>query len=80
MATDERGEQREYLVYYERGVGTGGFLDNFRGGAFGTGLARNIRRAYIFLAQHYEPEDEISFSDSPAVRTRHARSWATLAP
>jgi hypothetical protein len=30
-----------------------------RGGAFGDGLARNIRRAYKFLSYHYEPGDQI---------------------
>ncbi|MBB4368316.1 hypothetical protein GGD63_001095 [Bradyrhizobium sp. cir1] len=47
------------VVFYERGVGTSGFLDNLRGGAFGAGLDRNIRRAYTFLVQHYDPDDEI---------------------
>ncbi|WP_316189910.1 DUF2235 domain-containing protein [Bradyrhizobium sp. SZCCHNS1054] len=47
------------VVLYERGVGTSGFLDNLQGGAFGAGLDRNIRRAYTFLVQNYEPDDEI---------------------
>jgi hypothetical protein len=53
------GKTTPYVIFYERGVGTGGFLDNVRGGAFGMGLSRNIRRAYIFLARNYEPGDEI---------------------
>lgn len=53
------GQRISYAVFYERGVGTGGFLDNIRGGAFGAGLSRNIRRAYKFLSRHYEPGDEI---------------------
>lgn len=53
------GKRTTYLVFYERGVGTGGFLDNVRGGAFGAGLSRNIRRAYSFLSRNYEPGDEI---------------------
>jgi len=44
----------ENIIFYERGVGTGGFLDNLKGGAFGAGLPRNIQRAYTFLAQNYE--------------------------
>jgi hypothetical protein len=48
-----------YIVFYERGVGTGGFFDNVKGGAFGVGLSSNIRRAYLFLSRHYEPGDEI---------------------
>ena len=50
---------KEHLVFYERGVGTSGFLDVVGGGAFGIGLARNIRRAYVFLSRHYQPGDEI---------------------
>ncbi len=50
---------REHLVFYERGVGTGGFLDNLRGGGFGAGLARNIRRAYKFLSRHYSSGDQV---------------------
>jgi uncharacterized protein (DUF2235 family) len=34
----------EHLVFYDRGVGTGPIHDRLRGGAFGGGLARNIRR------------------------------------
>ena len=49
----------EHLVYYERGVGTGGFLDLFFGGAFGMGLSQNIRRAYRFLSNNYESGDQI---------------------
>jgi uncharacterized protein (DUF2235 family) len=29
------------------------------GGAFGAGLSNNVRRAYTFLAQNYDPDDEI---------------------
>jgi Uncharacterized alpha/beta hydrolase domain (DUF2235) len=50
---------RDHLIFYERGVGTGGSLDLYFGGAFGMGLARNIRRAYNFLAANYEDGDEI---------------------
>jgi hypothetical protein len=49
----------KYVVFYERGVGTGGFLDAWKGGPFGAGLAENIRRAYLFLVANYEPGDEI---------------------
>jgi uncharacterized protein (DUF2235 family) len=47
------------IVFYERGVGTGGFGDIYLGGAFGSGLERNIRRAYRFLCDKYEPGDQI---------------------
>jgi uncharacterized protein (DUF2235 family) len=33
------------IVFYERGVGTGAFLNRFFGGALGKGLTQNIRRA-----------------------------------
>ncbi len=50
--------ERENIVFYERGVGTGAF-DRFRGGIFGDGLAGNVRRAYKFLSYWYAPRDEI---------------------
>lgn len=50
---------KKHLVFYERGVGTSGFLNAIAGGAFAVGLARNIRRGYIFLSRFYEPDDEI---------------------
>jgi len=46
------------LLHYERGVGTGR-LERLRGGAFGFGLSRNIRSCYRFLAESYEPGDEL---------------------
>jgi Uncharacterized alpha/beta hydrolase domain (DUF2235) len=49
----------ENVILYERGVGTGGFFNNLKGGAFGAGLSNNVRRAYTFLAQNYEPDDQI---------------------
>jgi hypothetical protein len=51
--------QTEHLVFYERGVGTGPFLDRIKGGSFGEGLSGNIRRAYKFLSFFYEPGDEV---------------------
>lgn len=41
------------LVYYEIGV------NNFLGGAFGQGLDENIRSAYEWLIENYNPGDEI---------------------
>ncbi|MCA1510203.1 DUF2235 domain-containing protein [Bradyrhizobium sp. NBAIM01] len=52
-------EQKNNIVFYERGVGTGAFLNRWFGGALGQGLSTNIRRAYKFLSFHYEPGDEI---------------------
>lgn len=53
------GDNIEHLVFYERGVGTGPFLDHIRGGSFGGGLSGNIRRAYKFLSFYYQPGDQI---------------------
>lgn len=47
------------VVYYGQGVGTGGSLDKFTGGAFGKGLDDNLFAAYRFLVLNYEPGDEI---------------------
>jgi Uncharacterized alpha/beta hydrolase domain (DUF2235) len=49
----------EYVVYYDRGVGTGPFLDALKGGVFGDGLDHKIREAYRFLSYWYRPGDEI---------------------
>jgi hypothetical protein len=49
---------RENLVFYERGVGTGAF-DRFSGGIFGDGLSGNVRRAYKFLSYWYEKGDQV---------------------
>jgi T6SS, Phospholipase effector Tle1-like, catalytic domain len=49
----------EYIVYYDRGVGTGPYLDPIKGGVTGKGLDHNIRKAYKFLSQWFRPGDEI---------------------
>jgi len=49
----------EYVVYYGRGVGTGGIVDRVKGGALGFGLDQDIRRAYKFLSFWFRPGDEI---------------------
>ncbi|HZP21373.1 MAG TPA: DUF2235 domain-containing protein [Bauldia sp.] len=47
-------------IYYDEGVGTGdGPIDKVFGGAFGSGLSRNIRQAYKYLCRHYNPGDDI---------------------
>ena len=50
----------EQVVRYVRGVGTRRF-ERIRGGAFGVGLSRNVREAYRFLVENYEPGDELFF-------------------
>jgi uncharacterized protein (DUF2235 family) len=47
-------------VYYQPGVGTGRW-NRIRGGAFGWGLSRNIRDAYLYLVENYAPGDELFF-------------------
>lgn len=48
------------LVYYVSGVGAGSYrADKILGGAFGFGLFHNVIACYRFLAQNYEPGDEI---------------------
>jgi hypothetical protein len=49
----------EHLVCYQRGVGTGTFLDRIFGGALGDGLEKHVREAYKFLSFYYLPGDEI---------------------
>lgn len=49
---------RQNIVFYSRGVGTGA-SDRFRGGAFGGGLSRYVLRGYTFLSYHYDPGDRI---------------------
>lgn len=48
----------EYVVHYDRGVGTGA-LDHLTGGIMGDGLEDNIREAYRFLSRHFREGDEI---------------------
>jgi uncharacterized protein (DUF2235 family) len=59
MVTKPVSNARPNIVFYERGVGTGTLIDRLFGGAIGTGLEDNIRRAYKFLSFHYKPGDEI---------------------
>ena len=61
LATDRKYESDgiHRLIFYERGVGTGVLLDQIYGGAFGSGLGDNVRRAYKFLSWYYEPGDQI---------------------
>jgi uncharacterized protein (DUF2235 family) len=51
---------REQRTYYHPGVGTNRF-ERIRGGVFGLGLSGNVRDAYRFLVQNFNPGDEIFF-------------------
>jgi uncharacterized protein (DUF2235 family) len=55
-AADANGmEQR---IFYHRGVGTNR-RERIRGGAFGLGLSRNVKEAYRFVVDNFEPGDEL---------------------
>ncbi len=47
------------IVHYEAGVGTGNWVDRVAGGAVGVGLTRNLRDAYAFIVDNYQPGAEI---------------------
>ena len=48
------------VVYYHEGLGeNGGIWDRLSGGAFGTGISRNIQELYRFLCINYAPGDEV---------------------
>ena len=51
----------QQVVYYDEGVGTRIGFDRFIGGAFGVGLFQNVCEAYRFIANNFEPGDEIWF-------------------
>lgn len=52
-------DEMQRLIFCERGVGTGALRDRILGGAFGSGLDRNVRRAYRFLSWYYEDGDPV---------------------
>lgn len=47
------------LVYYDPGIGTGGLIDKWTGGALGMGLTRNIKEAYNWIAETYQNGDRL---------------------
>ena len=49
----------EQFVYYDTGVGTGGWWDGIKGGALGCGLSENVKQAYEALGKTFEPGDKI---------------------
>jgi uncharacterized protein (DUF2235 family) len=46
-------------VFYEPGVGTGGWLDHWVGGLWGWGISKRILNAYRFVVEVYEPGDTV---------------------
>jgi len=59
LPSDENGVPQ--IVYYHKGVGTKGGIDKWTGGAFGHGVARNVRSIYRFIVFNYTPGDELYF-------------------
>lgn len=51
--------QPDQIAWYDPGVGVGNLGNRLYGGAMGKGLAKNVTQAYTFLAQTYEPGDEV---------------------
>jgi uncharacterized protein (DUF2235 family) len=45
--------------FYDSGVGTGDWFDKITGGLIGAGIDQNIKDAYKFIVDNYEPNDEI---------------------
>ena len=60
------------LVYYDTGVGTGDWWDRIKGGAFGCGLADNIKQAYTALGQEFRPNDKLFLFGFSRGATPHA--------
>ena len=73
---DDSSADQIQIKYYDEGVGTGQ-NDRIRGGAFGGGLAENIRQAYAWLSENYKKgSDVFIFGFSRGAYT--ARSLAGL--
>lgn len=51
----------EQVVFYDPGVGVGGWWSRVMGGAFGDGLSQNVRDCYRFLVRTWQPGDELFF-------------------
>jgi len=53
-----QSSESDQIKYYHRGVGVH-WGEKILGGAFGFGLSRNIKEGYLWLAQHYQPGDDV---------------------
>jgi uncharacterized protein (DUF2235 family) len=63
--------REEQLVYYDAGVGVteegnrkgwlGTAVDKLMGGAFGSGLSRNVQQAYRWVCENYQAGDHLYF-------------------
>ena len=53
-------ECEDQIAFYDDGVGTSSFRPlAILGGAFGYGLAKNVRQLYAFACRHYQPDTQI---------------------
>ena len=59
MIPPKASDGTQQIVFYDAGVGTGNAVDRLVGGAFGRGLESHVKLGFQFLAQNYEPNDEI---------------------
>lgn len=57
VAASDRSTRQ--LVFYDAGVGTGGWVDRIVGGVTGHGLEKNVLDAYRFIAENHEDGDEL---------------------
>ncbi|KAF1983722.1 hypothetical protein K402DRAFT_337901 [Aulographum hederae CBS 113979] len=56
----ESSDGIQQIGYYHEGIGTsGGIVEKVVGGLTGEGLASDVREAYSFIANNYQPGDEI---------------------
>ena len=69
------GDGVPQVVFYDWGIGS--YYGSASGGAFGTGINKNIQDAYRFLVQNYDPGDELYlFGDSSG---KQWREWTKQA-
>lgn len=70
------------IVYYQAGIGSmGTFFNRVIGGATAQGLSDNIRAGYSFIANNYDPGDEIfvfGFSRGGKYLPRLACTWKEI--
>ena len=59
IGKSEGDTQIPQIVFYDKGIGTGGFSDAIIGGGFGAGLKKNVLDCYNFIAENYKKDDEI---------------------
>jgi uncharacterized protein (DUF2235 family) len=71
LMTRRDGHGTLNVVFYERGVGTGGFFNRFSGGAFGAGLASTFVGPTCFCLETTNLEMRYTFLAFREAHTRH---------